>query len=189
MYSHKYLGKTNLSGNIQLEVVYLRKDNYPGELMLFSAIAGAMSALLKLLIHHAFVWLGLSTNFYEMLTAYFTHGHLHVEGFSEWIFGEMGDLTIGALFGIFLAFWLKASRKKYHWWIGLGYGFGIWFASLAFGNIAKIIENEMTTPWSLFAHLLAMLSFGLLFVLFSRYWVPLRDRLEVNEDDEDDEED
>ena len=123
----------------------MRTKTYLGELMLFSALAGAVSALLKSLVHHAFVWLDLSTNFYQMLTAFFTHGHLHLEGFAEWVFAELGDMTIGGLLGIILAFWLIISRPKYHWWIGLGYGVGIWFASLAFGNLVKIIKEEMTT--------------------------------------------
>lgn len=159
----------------------MRDKTYLGELMLFSAIAGALSALLKSLVHHAFVWLNLSTNFYQMLTAFFAHGHLQVKGFPDWVFSQIGDITIGGLLGILLAFWLKASRQKYHWWIGFGYGVGIWFISLAFGNLANIIKAEMTSPWSLFAHLLAMQTYALLFVLLSRIWGALSKRLEIVE--------
>ena len=41
----------------------MRRSNYLGELMLFSAIAGVVSAFLKSFVHHAFVWLELSTTF------------------------------------------------------------------------------------------------------------------------------
>jgi hypothetical protein len=156
------------------------KGNYSGELVLFSAITGAIAAPIKLIVHHVFMWTGLSSKFYDMLTAYLVHGHHRVKGIGEWIFGELGDIAIGALFGVFLGFWLKKSRPRYHWWIGLGYGFGIWFGSLSFGNLTKIIEKSMTDPWSLFAHLFAMLTYGVVFVFASKIWKPLRERVENN---------
>jgi hypothetical protein len=159
----------------------MKNSNYPGELALFSATAGAVAALIKLLVHHIFVWTGLAHGFYNMLTAYLTHGHYTIEGFMEWIFGEMADMALGALFAIVLGFWLKNSRPKYHWGIGLGFGFGVWFASLAFGNLTKIIKTDMTDPWSLFAHFLAMLTYGLFFVLACRFWRPLRNRIEMED--------
>lgn len=162
----------------------MKESDYPGELILFSAITGAVVALLKLLVHHVFVWTGLAAGFYNMMTAYLTHGHHTVEGMAELIFGEMADMAIGALFGVLLGFWIRSCRPKYHWWIGLGFGFGIWFASLAFGNLTKIIKPEMTTPWSLLAHLLAMLSYGTLFILASRLWRPLKNRIGTIEADQ-----
>jgi hypothetical protein len=159
----------------------LKESDYPGELAFFSAVAGAVAAPIKLLVHHVFVWTGLATGFYSRLTAYLTHGHYQTEGFVEKMFSELADVAFGAVFAIILGFWLKSSRPKYHWWIGLGYGFGIWFLSLAFGNLTKIIKNNMTDPWSLFAHLLAMNTYGLLFVLACRYWKPLRNRIEMGD--------
>lgn len=157
----------------------MKESDYPGELAFFSAIAGAVAAPIKLLVHHAFMWAGLASGFYDELNMVLIHGHHESKGFFNMLFVEFGDIAIGALFGIFLAFWLKASRPKYHWGIGLGSGFGIWFFSLAFGNLTKIIKPEMTTPWSLFAHLLAMLTFGILIVLATRFWKPLRSRVEM----------
>jgi hypothetical protein len=159
----------------------LKESDYPGELVFFSAIAGAVAAPIKLLVHHAFMWAGLASGFYDELNSVLIHGEHKTDGFINMIFVEFGDVAIGALFGIFLAFWLKASRPKYHWGIGLGSGFGIWFLSLGFGNLTKIIKPEMTTPWSLFAHLLAMLTFGILIVLAARFWKPLRSRIELGD--------
>jgi hypothetical protein len=159
----------------------LKGSDYPGELAFFGAIAGTLAALIKLLVHHIFMWTGLASEFYTDLNAMLIHGHHKPEGLVDMFFVEFGDMAIGALFGIFLAFWLKASRPKYHWGIGLGSGFGIWFLSLAFGNLSKIIKPEMTTPWSLFAHLLAMLTFGILIVLAARFWKPLRSRIELGD--------
>lgn len=156
----------------------MKNSDFPGELALFCAIAGAVAAFLKSLIHHIFEWVGHTVDFYDMITAYLTHGHHKVEGLSEWIFSEIGDLVLGALFAIILGFWLKNSRAKYHWWIGLGYGFGVWFASLVLGNLTKILERNMTNPLSLFAHLIAMIAYGLLFVGACRLWKPLRKRIE-----------
>jgi hypothetical protein len=163
----------------------MRGKMYPGEFILFSAIAGSFCALLKTFIHQAFVWLGVSQNFYAMVVAFFTHGHLELENFAEKAFAQLGDMVIGGLLGIVLAIWLKMSRSRYHWWIALGYGTGIWFSSLSFGNLAKIIQEEMTTPWELFAHLMAMVTYALLFLFVSRLWRPLRERLEVAELEED----
>lgn len=155
----------------------MKDGRFLGELILFSAVAGAIAALLKLLVHHIFIWLGLAKGFYNMMTAYLTHGHYHVEGVIEWLFGKIADISIGAIFAIILGFWLRFSRPKYHLWIGLGFGLGIWFASLAFGNLTKIIKDDMTDPWSLFAHLVAMSTFGVSFVLLARFWKPLKDRI------------
>jgi hypothetical protein len=157
----------------------LMKSDYPGELMFFSAIAGGIVSLIKLLVHHIFMWLKLAEPFYTTLNAYLIHGHFHIKGFIESIFAEMGDISIGAIFGILLGFWLAKSRLKYHWWIGLSYGFGIWFLTLSLGNLTKLIKPDETTPWSLFAHLLAMLTFGVLFVLATRFWEPLKSRLAI----------
>lgn len=153
------------------------KNDYPGELLLFSAITGAIIAPLKLLVHHIFLWMKLAKPFYMHVTAFLIHGQIKTTGFGEMIFAELGDVVIGAIFGMLLGLWLAASRSWYDWWIGLGFGFGIWFASLSFGVLTKIIKPDMTDNWSLFAHLLAMLTFGLLFVLASRFWKPLQKRL------------
>lgn len=150
------------------------KSDYPGELVFFSAIAGGVAALIKLLVHHVFMWLKLSSPFYTTLNAYLIHGHFHTKGIIESVFGEMGDISFGAIFGIILGFWLAKSRPKYHWWIGLGYGVGIWFITLALGNLTKLIKPDETSSWSLFAHLLAMLTFGVFFVLATRFWEPLK---------------
>lgn len=134
----------------------------------------------KLLVHHIFEWTKLASPFYSDLNAYLIHGHHQVKGFIEALFGEMGDMAMGAIFGVVLGVWLARSHPRYHWWIGLGYGFGIWFISLAFGNLLKIIKPDQTTDWSLFAHFLAMIAFGLLFVLATRIWRPLRKRIILN---------
>lgn len=155
----------------------MKDGRFWGELIFFSAIAGAVAALIKLLVYHIFMLLGLAKGFYIMLTAYFIHGHHHVKGFSEWVFGEMGDMAIGGIFAVILGFWLRFSRPKYHLWIGLVFGLGIWFVSLAFGNLTKIIKPDMTDSWSLFAHLLAMSTFGASFVLITRVWKPLKERI------------
>lgn len=96
----------------------MRKVDCLGELVLFSAVVGAIAAPTKTLAFHLFVWAGLAKPFYMMLTAYFVHGHITTNGIIDFLFGEMGDISIGALFGIILGFWLKNSRTKYHWWIG-----------------------------------------------------------------------
>lgn len=148
-----------------------------GELMLFGGAAGAVASVLKLLVHHAFEWTHLAKHLYGDLNAYLIHGHFHAVGLAEQVFGELGDMAIGAFFGILASFVLRHSRPKYHWWLGAGLGFGIWFASLAFGNLVGIIKPDMTDPWSLFAHLLAMLAFGLLIVLATRIWPAYRERV------------
>ncbi|MGE5605339.1 MAG: hypothetical protein ACM3YE_06575 [Bacteroidota bacterium] len=159
----------------------MKESDFRGELMFFSAIAGAVAAMVKTLVHQAFHLLNVPM-LYGEITAYLTHGHLKVENFSEWIFSAFADMTLGALFGIVLGFWLKSSRPKYHWWIGLGYGFGIWFITLSFANLTKIIEKTMTTPISLFSHLSAMIIYGLFFILACRFWEPLRSRIEMSDD-------
>lgn len=148
-----------------------------GELILFGGTAGAIAAPLKLLVHHIFEWTHLAKAFYTDLNAYLIHGHHQAKGFAEFIFGEMGDMAIGAFFGILVSFVLRHSRPRYHWWLGAALGFGIWFFSLAFGNLTKIIKAGETDPWSLFAHFLAMLAFGLLIVLASRIWPAYRERV------------
>ncbi|MGE5598956.1 MAG: hypothetical protein ACM3XS_06215 [Bacteroidota bacterium] len=150
-----------------------------GELILFGGAAGAIAAPLKLLVHHAFKWTHLAKPFYTELNAYLIHGHHRTMGLAEFIFGELGDMAIGAMFGILVSFVLRGSRPRYHWWLGAAFGFGIWFSTLAFSNLTKIVKPEMTDPWSLFAHLLAMLAFGLLIVLASRIWPAYRERLEL----------
>lgn len=158
---------------VEDEEPFVQEKHHSGNLFFFSAIAGAVASLLKLLVHHFFMWLGLAQGFYLMLTAYLTHGHYQVEGI-EWIFSEIADVVIGAVFGMILGYLLKITHPKYHWWLGLGYGCGIWFFTLAFGNLTKIIPAEMTSFWSLLAHLTAMVVFGEIIVLASRYWRPLR---------------
>ena len=143
-----------------------------------AGIVGAAAAPLKFLVHHVFVWLGLAKPFYAKLTAYLSHGHFHVKGFGEIIFGELSDMAIGALFGVLVSIALRHSRPRYHWWLGVALGFGIWFASLAFGNLTKLLKDVDTDPWSLFAHLLAMIAFGLLIVVASRVWPTYRERIE-----------
>ncbi|MGE5551306.1 MAG: hypothetical protein ACM3ZC_12375 [Bacteroidota bacterium] len=154
-----------------------RSEGLWGELVLFGGVVGAVAALLKLLVHHVFVWTGVAKPFYAKLTAFFSHGHFHVKGFGEVIFGELSDMAIGALFGILVSFVLRHSRPRYHWWLGAAIGFGIWFVTLAFGNLTKLLSNKDSDPWSLFAHLLAMVVFGLLIVLASRIWKPYRERI------------
>lgn len=153
------------------------KLKYPGELVFFSVIAGGIASPLKLIVHHIFEWTGLATPFYSHLITFLIHGHRGQMNFIDSVFAGMGDIALGAIFGIVLAFWLLKSRPQYHWWIGLGYGFGLWFISLVFGNLLKIIEKSQTTQWALLAHLLAMITFGLLFVLMTRVWKLLKRRL------------
>lgn len=156
----------------------MREVEHPGELVFFSTIAGAIAAPIKLIAHHLFVWTGLAKPFYMMLTASMVHGHMTTNNIVDFLFGELGDMSIGALFGIILGIWLKISRTKYHWWIGISYGVGIWFLSLAFGNLTKSIKSTMTDPWSLFAHLVAMLTFSVLFVVATKIWKPLKVRID-----------
>lgn len=153
-------------------------DRYWGELFLYGGIVGAIAAPIKLLIHHAFVWAHLAKPFYSSLNSYLIHGHYNVKGLMESIFAEFGDMSVGAMFGIVLTFLLRYSRPCYHWWIGILSGFGIWYFSLVFGNLTKIIKPNETTGWSLFSHLLSMLVFGLLVVLASRIWIPYRKRID-----------
>lgn len=152
-------------------------DHYWGDLIFFSGIAGALAAPIKRFFHHLFVWAKLAAPFYSDLNAYLIHGHHKITGVIENIFAEMGDMMIGALFGIILGFWLKHSRPKLHWGIGLGFGFGIWFISLVFGNLTKIIRPGQTSDWSLASHLIGMQIFGLLFVVATKIWKPLRERI------------
>lgn len=161
---------------IEEEKPFLHEKLHSGDLFFYSAVAGAVASLLKLLVHQFFMWLGLAQGFYLRLTAYLTHGHYRVEGI-EWIFSEIADVVIGAVFGIILGYLLKITQPKLHWWLGLGYGCAIWFFTLAFGNLTKIIPAEMTSPWSLLAHLIAMVVFGEIIVLASRYWRPLRSEI------------
>lgn len=157
----------------------MKDIEYPGELLFFSAIAGGIAAPLKFLVHQIFVLLKLATPFYTATTTYLIHGHRVPGGFVESIFAELGDMAVGAVFGIILGLWLARNRPKYHWWIGLGFGFGIWFLSLALGNLTKLIKDPETTSWSLFAHFLSMLTFSALFVLATRVWKPLKERVEA----------
>lgn len=154
------------------------RGEYWGELVLFGGAAGAAAAPLKLLVHHIFEWTGLAMPFYTRITTFLTHGQFEVNGPAAMVFAELGDMAIGALFGALASFVLRHSRPRYHWWLGAGMGFGIWFASLAFGFLTKIIKSKQADPWSLFAHLLAMLVFGLLIVLATRIWPAYRRRIE-----------
>ena len=155
------------------------RSDYSGEFIFFSAIAGGVVAPLKLMLLHAFVWAKLAKPIYMNVTAFLIHGHMKSTGFIEAAFAELGDIAFGAVFGIILGLWLKHSRIQYHWWIGLGYGFGIWFASLSFGILTKIVKSDMTDNWSLFAFFLSMLTYGLLFVFTTRIWRPLKSRLAI----------
>jgi hypothetical protein len=85
-----------------------------GELVFFSGIAGAVAAPIKLLVHHVFVWAKLATPFYSDLNAFLIHGHHHVNGMIESFFGEMGDMAMGAIFGVVLGVWLARSHPRYH---------------------------------------------------------------------------
>ena len=155
-------------------------EDYRGELIFFSAIVGAIAALFKFFINQIFVWLKLAEPFYTEIITYLTFGCHHTIGIVEAAFSVIGDMTIGAVFGIILGHWLKCSRPHFHWWIGFGYGFIIWFASLTFGNLLKTIEKEDISNWSLFFHLIAMTSFGLFFVLVTKIWRPIRKRLIIS---------
>jgi len=151
-----------------------------GELVLYGGMAGGVAAPLKLIVHHIFTWTSHARPFYAKLNAYLIHGHHHRGGFAEAIFGELGDVAIGALLGILLSLVLRHSRPRYHWWLGAGFGFGIWFLTLAGGNLTHIIPQNETDAVSLLAHLLAMIAFGLFVVLASRVWKPLRDRIRIS---------
>ena len=153
-----------------------------GELILFAGAAGAAAAPLKLLVHHVFEWTGLAKPFYTELTAFLVLGRYKAMGIVEMAFSELGDMMLGAFFGVVVCFALRHSRPRYHWWLGVGAGTAIWFFSLAFGHLTKITRSRAIDPWSLFAHFLAMISFGLLVVLASRIWRPLRERCHVSED-------
>ena len=150
---------------------------FRAELSLFGAAAGAVAALLKLLVHHAFVWARLARPFYLTLNIFLVHGHYQAKGLADAVFAELGDMSLGAAFGVAVSFLLLHSRPKFHWWIGLFSGIGIWYFSLAFGNLTRLIKAEETTGWSLFAHFLSMVAFGLLIVLASRIWRPLGERV------------
>lgn len=156
---------------------------YKGELIFYSAIVGGVVGVFKSLIHFAFSLLKLAPNFYDDINTFLVHGHPQAQNFLDVVFAEIGDLVIGSMFGIILAWWLCQSRSRYHWWIGAGYGVGIWFFSLMVGNVLRIIKPDETTDWALFAHLLAMLVFGLLFVLVAKIWKPLRERIPTIEID------
>ncbi|MGE5558704.1 MAG: hypothetical protein ACM3WV_08840 [Bacillota bacterium] len=153
------------------------RNRNPGELIFFSALAGTAAAPAKMLVHHIFEWAGLAVPFYTRVTVFLIHGHFHPMELAGSVFGELGDMTIGALFGVLLGWWLQWSRPKYHWWIGAVFGVAVWFFTLSFGNLTGIIKAEQTEPWSLFAHFLAMISFGLFVVLLTRIWKPLKERL------------
>lgn len=163
----------------------MKDGRFFGELILLSAVAGGVAALIKFLAHNIFMWLVGVKPFYIMLTAYLIHGHHKVENISEYIFSEMGDIVIGGIFGVILGIWLYFSHTKYYYLIGLGYGLGIWFSSLAFGNLTKIIRDPMTDPMSLFAHLIAMMTFGVSFVFLAHVWKPLKDRINGGQSEED----
>jgi hypothetical protein len=152
-------------------------SEYMGEFLLFSSIAGGVVGVFKSLIHFVFSLLKLAPNFYDDINTFLVHGHSQAYSFLDVVFAELGDFVFGSIFGIFLGLWLCNSRPKYHWWIGMAYGVGIWFFTLAIGNILKIIKLEETTDWALFGHLLAMLVFGLLFVLAAKLWRPLKNRI------------
>lgn len=148
-----------------------------GEFILFGGMAGGISSLLKLPIHYIFVWLKLAVPLYDKVNTFLIHGHTATPSFLDFAFAELGDVLIGSFFGIVLGLLLRTSQSKYHWWLGIGFGLSIWFVSLAFGNLAKIIKAEDTTDWSLFAHLLAMIAFGIFFVMISKLWPPLNERI------------
>lgn len=135
-----------------------------------------MASAVKTLIHHVFEWLKLAEPLYSQINAFLIHGHKEVKGFGEIVMAEIGDLVIGAMWGILFALVLRRTRSRYHFWLGIGAGVGLWFGSLAFANLTHIISPAKTKPMSLFALLVGMLAFGLLFILFAHIWRPLRER-------------
>jgi hypothetical protein len=158
----------------------VEKSKYLGELILFSAIAGGFAAPVRTLFHHFLMIPGLFSSYYDNLTFFLIHGHYPLNGFWNWVFGELGDIVIGALFGIILGLWLRSSRPKYHWWIGLIFGVGMWFMTLAFGNLTQVVKADKVSTLGLFSHLLSMLIYTVNFVLSVRYWKPLKTRIQID---------
>jgi hypothetical protein len=54
-------------------------------------------------LFHRFVIPGLFSNYYDRLTFFLIHGHYPISGVWNWIFGELGDIVIGAFFGKIIA--------------------------------------------------------------------------------------
>jgi hypothetical protein len=157
----------------------MEKSSFLGELIFFSAIAGGFAAPAKALFHHFMMIPGLFSSYYDKLTFFLIHGHYPIKGIWNWIFGEMGDIVIGAFFGIILGLWLRISRRKYHWWIGLVFGFGMWFVTLTFGNLTQVVTAAKVSPLGLFSHLLSMLIYGVNFVWAAHSWKPLKNRIQI----------
>lgn len=62
------------------------KSDYPGEFIFFSAVAGAVAAPIKMLVHHVFMWMNLASPFYTAPNAFLIHGHFQTKGIVESIF-------------------------------------------------------------------------------------------------------
>ncbi len=153
------------------------RSNFPGELIFFSAIAGGFAAPLKAVFHRLLTIPGLFSTYYDRFSSFLIYGNSSLKGLWSWVFGEIGDIVLGSFLGIILGLWLKYSRPKFHWWIGLTFGLGIWFTTLALGNVLQIIKPETISPPALLGHLLSMLIYGINFVLVARYWKPLKNRI------------
>lgn len=145
-----------------------------GEFFLYAGLAGAVASNLKSLAHHLLAWLIRAEQLYFELNAYLIHGHTTVKGFADIAFSILGDSILGAAFGFLTAAILRRTPLRLHYWLGLGTGLILWFGSLAFGNIAKILKAPETDHMSLFALLVGMLLFGLIFIWLSHLWRPLR---------------
>ena len=158
----------------------MERTDFYGELIFFSAIAGGFAAPLKTIFHRFLTIPGLFSTYYDQFTFYLIHGHSPMKGVWSWVFGEIGDIVLGAFLGIILGLWLKFSRPKFHWWIGLTFGLGVWFITLALGNVLQIIKPGTISPPALLGHLLSMLIYGVNFVLAACYWKPLKKRIKIN---------
>lgn len=152
-------------------------DNW-GELVLYSGAAGALASVAKTAVHAVLTRLFHGQQLYFKVNAFLIHGHSSVSKTSDYLFALLGDLTLGAFFGFVLSLLLRRSRPRYHYWLGLGASLGIWFGSLAFGNLTKILKASETDHKSLFVLLIGTLVYGLLFVVLSKWWKPLRARIE-----------
>lgn len=153
----------------------MRERNW-GELAVFSGLAGAASSAVKTLVHHLFEWLNIAEPLYTQINAFLIHGHATVRGVGDIFMTEIGDLVIGSVWGVALAFVLRRTRFRYYPWVGTGAGLVLWLGTLGFANLAHIIPSKSTDLMSLMALLIGMEAFGLVFVLFARIWKPLRIR-------------
>lgn len=152
-------------------------DNW-GELLLFSGAAGAVASSVKTAVHEVLVRFFHSQHLYFKVNAFLVHGHSRVSGIVDYLFAILGDLILGAFFGFVLSLLLRRVRPRYHYWLGIGASLGIWYGSLAFGNLTKILKAPDTDHKSLLILLVGTLVYGLFFVFLSKWWKPLRARIE-----------